>query len=536
MRQRHGPTSRLAAGVCLASAIVSNAAAQRQTQYRTTDLGNLRFIPNPDEIGTFGINNKGEVAFGLIPEGQTEIQAAIWLPEAAYGYGQGVTLLAPPAGYSLPSILRDVNVDGQFVGQVGGVFEDEGEGIIYNLGPAEDPTLLGFLPGAAWSRAHAITDGPDPIVVGESEWFTVCPDVCGEGGSEPKFWFTRSFWATLTGGTPTLNALDALGCDPSSLARDVSKASGLRIAGLSGSRLGPDGGCDPFAPTCPLLGEDAVAWTPTLQVLTDLDQGPVMYDSQSHGVNSAGQLVGWAVPPEEEDCNPDALFWDTFLAIPFNLGTRMPGNQQGAPSRAEAINNLPEPQVVGWNEDLEHALIWENQGALDNWIGKDLNEVAGCADVTLNQALDINDDGWIVAWGSVTGPGGFERHAYLLTPLGDCPADITGNGVVDQQDFLQIVAWWGDCPTGVICKGDINGDCVVNIQDFLRWLGSQGPCPGSGGQNAPGGEDASDAVFFEALQSLGFADLAAYQAWAVEADEAEVLVSVELLATLIQGN
>ena len=46
--------------------------------------------------------------------------------------------------------------------------------------------------------------------------------------------------------------------------------------------------------------------------------------------------------------------------------------------------------------------------------------------------------------------------------------DITGDGVVDVLDLLQLLAAWGPCPG---CDEDINGDDVVDVLDLLIVLG-----------------------------------------------------------------
>jgi hypothetical protein len=54
-----------------------------------------------------------------------------------------------------------------------------------------------------------------------------------------------------------------------------------------------------------------------------------------------------------------------------------------------------------------------------------------------------------------------------------CPADITGDDVVDVQDFLALLAAWGQ-PGG---PADINDDGTVDVLDFLDLLSAWGPCP-----------------------------------------------------------
>lgn len=53
-----------------------------------------------------------------------------------------------------------------------------------------------------------------------------------------------------------------------------------------------------------------------------------------------------------------------------------------------------------------------------------------------------------------------------------CPSDINGNGTVDVNDVLVIVAQWAT--TGP--QGDINQDGIVDINDLLMSLDTFGPC------------------------------------------------------------
>ncbi len=52
-----------------------------------------------------------------------------------------------------------------------------------------------------------------------------------------------------------------------------------------------------------------------------------------------------------------------------------------------------------------------------------------------------------------------------------CPADLTGDGVVNVSDFLALLAAWGTP------DGDIDGDGDTGVTDFLELLGAWGPCP-----------------------------------------------------------
>ncbi len=52
----------------------------------------------------------------------------------------------------------------------------------------------------------------------------------------------------------------------------------------------------------------------------------------------------------------------------------------------------------------------------------------------------------------------------------ECPADVSGDGVVGIEDFLQVLGEWG-CAG---CDSDIDGDGMTGINDFLQVLGEWG--------------------------------------------------------------
>ncbi len=53
-----------------------------------------------------------------------------------------------------------------------------------------------------------------------------------------------------------------------------------------------------------------------------------------------------------------------------------------------------------------------------------------------------------------------------------CPADITGNGVVNASDLAEVLGSWSGAGTA-----DLNDDGVVNSSDLAIVLGAWGPCP-----------------------------------------------------------
>ncbi len=59
-----------------------------------------------------------------------------------------------------------------------------------------------------------------------------------------------------------------------------------------------------------------------------------------------------------------------------------------------------------------------------------------------------------------------------------CPADLTGDDVVNIDDIFAVLGLWGNCPDPCppYCDGDLTEDCMVNIDDIFAILGQWGPC------------------------------------------------------------
>ena len=68
--------------------------------------------------------------------------------------------------------------------------------------------------------------------------------------------------------------------------------------------------------------------------------------------------------------------------------------------------------------------------------------------------------------------GGSKLLVYYTIPL-ECPADITGDGVVDSADLAQLLGAWGVNPGH---PADFTGDGVVDSADLAQLLGAWGPC------------------------------------------------------------
>jgi hypothetical protein len=77
----------------------------------------------------------------------------------------------------------------------------------------------------------------------------------------------------------------------------------------------------------------------------------------------------------------------------------------------------------------------------------------------------------------VSGYNGDTGDFILEAVAPDCsataprPGDITGDGIVDAQDWLELIAAWGSCPG---CAADTNGDGVVDALDVLVVIANWG--------------------------------------------------------------
>ena len=62
----------------------------------------------------------------------------------------------------------------------------------------------------------------------------------------------------------------------------------------------------------------------------------------------------------------------------------------------------------------------------------------------------------------------------VRTKPGECMSDLDGNGEVDFNDLLDLLAAWGPC--GIPCPTDLTGSNDVGFQDLLVMLANWGPC------------------------------------------------------------
>jgi len=109
------------------------------------------------------------------------------------------------------------------------------------------------------------------------------------------------------------------------------------------------------------------------------------------------------------------------------------------------------------------------------------NNFSEAGQVGIEASTTKNGDGSLI----FSNPGeGFE-NGPVWTVSGDmacrligeygvvCIGDIDGNGEVEIDDMLALIAAWGQCGS---CAADINGDTNVDIEDLLLLISGWGPC------------------------------------------------------------
>lgn len=194
-------------------------------------------------------------------------------------------------------------------------------------------------------------------------------------------------------------------------------------------------------PPIPSIGRPAQTWPAAIS-----DQGHVVGEAQ-FGDEPAQEFI-WT---------PAAGF--TFLpAIPNGDVSYM--QAQSVNIHAQVVGRALDDVAGEWK-----AFIWDAQHGI-----RDLNALATLpTNFILNDAVRINDNGWIVGNGHF-GPGWATQRGFVLKPIQEptVPGDITGDGVVSAADLIAVLSQWGPCPAPpTTCPADVNGDGVVSVVDLL---------------------------------------------------------------------
>ena len=152
------------------------------------------------------------------------------------------------------------------------------------------------------------------------------------------------------------------------------------------------------------------------------------YNSWGRAINDDGDIVG------ESDTDPDVTGGHYTRAFLWADGSMTDlGTLGGTASAASGVNSRSAAggfTVVGWAENADnqrHAFLYQNgeMSDLNDLICLQTEEgVMQAPSITLSEARDVNDDGWIVGWGEVHGSGGQATRGFLLIPMdpNDCLA------------------------------------------------------------------------------------------------------------------
>jgi hypothetical protein len=191
------------------------------------------------------------------------------------------------------------------------------------------------------------------------------------------------------------------------------------------------------------------------EYLSDGDIATLQY-MYVDGVSDASVLFVQA-SPDELEAGADTHV----LAVLKNLGDQ-------AAFDADASIYLSADATLGSDDVLLHqeSYAYLLPGELV-YLSVDVTIPAGTADGTWYVGVKL--DG--------AGDSDGSNNAYVTTidigALEDCPADISGNGSVDVDDVLAVVAAFGDCGS---CSEDIDGDGTVGVDDLLVVIAAFGPC------------------------------------------------------------
>lgn len=478
--------------------------------YRIVDLGPLGFSSDAQEIGTFDINERHQVAYGRVVGNDT--RPHVWLPfdDATYhpslAAGENDLLTKfPISGFSV-GIAFDINDDGIVVGQVGGVERGVAgsRAAWWNLKTGTRGLILpppGSGPGTDWTRAIAVSDSAPPSLLVETWVIDECRPDCENPPIPPGTPSQATFVTTTSVTLPTTavgTVFSGLDCDPSFAGRDIFIGpSGPMLMGSSTSIELVDN-CIRVVPLCESKTNAAVidvAGGITLLQDADATLPPQTRGSEARAAAAGGAAVGWAFTDDGGSCRQGAAFWaSTTSFVDLHAVSGLNNGSGTAFSVAEGISDDAGSLVVGWTSSGGLPYLWIADGP-SLWTAYELDVFAApppppdqplviassCPGAAPEQAHDVTTDGWIVAVGF--GPSGGD-HTFVLVPArSGCDSDLDGDGDVDFDDLLLLLSAYGDplAPCSFTPK-DLDNDGVIGFSDLLTLLA--GWCPD--GQNLDG--------------------------------------------------
>ncbi|MFO0786078.1 MAG: hypothetical protein U0573_07000 [Phycisphaerales bacterium] len=187
---------------------------------------------------------------------------------------------------------------------------------------------------------------------------------------------------------------------------------------------------------------------------------PDVFYSSPPTMNDLGQVLSHAVWNDAGGAKAGIQFWSGGVATRlYTFGNYIPG--MALPSTPLRMNSFGQIIASG----VGYQLGFYQDG---KWY--DLRSLISLpSDVTLTLLLDINDLGQIVA----AGKRGNTSRLFVLSQREACPADLNGDSLVDDQDYVIFVQAYNNIicpPSPAECPGDLNLDGVVDDADFQLFL------------------------------------------------------------------
>ncbi|MBX3378982.1 MAG: hypothetical protein KF805_02720 [Phycisphaeraceae bacterium] len=233
----------------------------------------------------------------------------------------------------------------------------------------------------------------------------------------------------------------------SSVAYSINNASDLLVNGF-GSQARSGGGCS-LMNSYYVYSSGGTA-TPVADV----------YYSSIPTMNDLGQVLSNATWIEGGVTKVGIQLWSNGVGAKiYTFGTLIPG--MTVPSGPLRLNSLG--QLIATN-------VGYPTGYYEDGKWYDLRTLVSLpSNVTISLLLDINDAGQIVASGKRAGA----PRLFVLTQRPYCPADLNGDGFVDDLDYPLFTQAYNasTCPTPPTeCPGDLNADGIVDDADFVLFL------------------------------------------------------------------
>jgi len=398
------------------------------------------------------------------------------------------------------------------------------------------------------SAAYAVTNEESATIVGETS--LVCPN--------GLLHYRRPFRVegyTGSGTAPAMTVLDVNAPRTEGYSRDVTAAASSidAVGGANGDQADGDR-CMVFVlptSTCPFVALAPVRWEDGTTAGTDLGvfdpMGPT--GAQANGINVDRDAVGFGFLFAGEACIERATMWvlsdsSDPIALPDPPGGF---SEVGVAEAVSARNEQGCVWVAGADESLGKAALWfgspdDGPSAFCVAVADDETIPCSAPEFSVYRAHDVNRWGHVAVILARKNTSPTEYAARVLTHV----ADLDGNLRVDGADLGLLLLNW--CSSGCDDEliADLDCDSVVDGADsgilLSVWSGSEfvtiDPLCSCGTEESFtfGAGDFGIESQEAAIQSLGFASMAAFADWSNSATTSQIdAVGQTLVALLIGG-